>query len=261
MKDTLRLRLRHLLTGVLLLPGSLGGQDRPSALPFEVGERLGYTVSIARFGQVGKGTMWVDRMALVRGQDVMVLRFDLTAGKGPVKGTDRTTSWFDPEGMASLRYEKRERHPLSRHEEAFDLFPADRRWVDGKGGAGAMATDSPLDELSFIYFLRTVSLTEEGVRHFERHFLAERNPTCLRIVARRTLVTPAGEFRTVQIEMTVRDPRRYKGEGTIRIDVSDDDRRLPVRIESTMPVFGRTILTLESAVEGTRAYAGVSGKP
>jgi hypothetical protein len=261
MKDTLRLRLRHLLTGVLLLPAALGSQERPSALPFEVGERLGYTVSVARFGQVGKGTMWVDGVASVRGQEAMVLRFDLEAGKGPVRGSDRTTSWFDARRMASLRYEKREKHPLSRHEEAFDLFPADRRWVDGKGAAGAMGTDSPLDELSFIYFLRTVSLTEEGVRHFERHFLPERNPTCLRIVARRTLATPAGEFRTVQLEMTVRDPRRYKGEGVIRIDVSDDERRLPVRIESTMPVFGRTVLTLESAVEGTRSYAGASGKP
>lgn len=261
MRDTRRLLLGRLITAVSLLPAVLGAQGSAADLPFEVGERLAYAVSVARFGQVGRGTMWVDRVAAMRGQDAMVLRFDLQAGKGPVKASDRTTSWLDARRMASLRYEKSEKHPLSRHEEAFDLFPERRRWVDAKGGEGAMGTDAPLDELSFIYFLRTVSLTEEGVRHFERHFLPDRNPTCLRIVARRTLTTPAGEFRTVQLEMTVRDPRRYKGEGVIRIDVSDDERRLPVRIESTMPLLGRTVLTLESAVEGTRQYVGVSAKP
>jgi hypothetical protein len=46
--------------------------------------------------------------------------------------------------------------------------------------------------------------------------------------------------------MRVKDPRRYRGEGVIRINLSDDDRRLPVRIQSTMPIVGNAVLTLES---------------
>jgi len=46
--------------------------------------------------------------------------------------------------------------------------------------------------------------------------------------------------------MRVRDPRRYRGEGVIRIHITDDRCRLPVRIQSTMPVVGTTVLTLES---------------
>jgi hypothetical protein len=48
------------------------------------------------------------------------------------------------------------------------------------------------------------------------------------------------------VEMRVKDPRRYKGEGVLRIHLTDDACRIPVRIESTMPVLGTTVLTLES---------------
>ena len=46
--------------------------------------------------------------------------------------------------------------------------------------------------------------------------------------------------------MRVRDSRRYKGEGVIRINLSDDSIRIPVRIESAMPVIGTAVMTLES---------------
>jgi hypothetical protein len=44
----------------------------------------------------------------------------------------------------------------------------------------------------------------------------------------------------------VRDSRRYKGEGVIRINLSDDAMRIPVRIESAMPVVGTAVMTLQS---------------
>jgi hypothetical protein len=50
----------------------------------------------------------------------------------------------------------------------------------------------------------------------------------------------------VLVEMRVKDPRRYRGEGVIRIHLSDDRCRLPLRIESRMPVVGTAVLSLES---------------
>lgn len=67
----------------------------------------------------------------------------------------------------------------------------------------------------------------------------------MRVVRREPLATPAGAFRTVLVEMRVRDPRRYRGEGVIRINFTDDAERLPVRIESTMPMVGTAVLLLE----------------
>ena len=46
--------------------------------------------------------------------------------------------------------------------------------------------------------------------------------------------------------MRVKDPRHYKGDGLLILNISNDARRIIVRIESTVPTFGKTVLTLES---------------
>jgi Protein of unknown function (DUF3108) len=222
----------------------------PDQLPFAVGERLTYRAHAARLGVTGRGTMWIEGPVSVRGRSVYLLRFDFQAGLGPVKAVDRTQSWFDPLAMASLRFHKHERHPLSTHTERIELFPERRRWEADDGRAGESLTDAPLDELSFMYFIRTLPLTPDSSYRLDRHFEAERNPASVRVVGHDSLTTPAGEFRTIVVELRVKDPRRYRGEGVIRINLSDDDRRLPVRIESTMPIIGHAVLTLESHSEG-----------
>jgi hypothetical protein len=84
----------------------------------------------------------------------------------------------------------------------------------------------------------------------DRHYDAVRNPTTVRVLGRETVTTPMGEFPTVVVEMRVRDVRRYKGEGVIRFNLSDDARRLPVRIETAAPVVGKAVLLLESVSAG-----------
>jgi hypothetical protein len=91
-------------------------------------------------------------------------------------------------------------------------------------------------------------LTADTTFEVSRHFDADRNPVGLRILGRDTISTKAGVFQTVVVEMRVRDPRNYRGDGVIRVHLTDDDCRLPVRIESTIPDIGKTVLTLESVI-------------
>lgn len=232
----------------LLLPATAGGAaaQAPDALPFSVGERLSYSVRVARLGTVGRGTMWVEGPVDVRGTAAYLLRFDSKVRAGMVRGEDRTSSWIDPRRLASLRYYKHERNPVFSRHEAVELYPERRRWEAADGRAGESPTDVPLDELSFMYFIRTLAYTPDTVYRFDRHYDPARNPTTVRVVKRETVAAGAGQFQTVLLEMRVKDPRRYKGEGVIRINVTEDGCRLPVRIESSVPVVGKGVLTLES---------------
>ncbi|HJU64840.1 MAG TPA: DUF3108 domain-containing protein [Gemmatimonadaceae bacterium] len=214
-------------------------------LPFEVGEELVYKADLGRLGGSGRGTMRVGAVEYVRGRPVYVLHFELR-GKVALFGVeDRTCSWFDPAERASLRFHKRERSPLSSYNEAVELYPERRQWVAAKD-SGEMITDEPLDELSFIYFVRTLPLADGDEYTFDRHFYPERNPTTVRVVGRETVTVPAGDFQAVVVEMRVKDDRRYDGIGTVRIHLTDDDRRIPLRIESRMRNAGKTVLALES---------------
>jgi hypothetical protein len=220
--------------------------QKPAPLPFFVGEEITYRIRSSRVGSVGQGRMWIDDKVDVRGTATWLLRFDVNTRVGPVKAVNQTQSWLDPLRMAALRFQKHEQHPLSKHDEDVEIYPSSRRWSAANGTNGESPTELPLDELSFMYFVRTLPLDSQTTFSFNRHFEMDRNPISVQVVGREVVKTRAGDFRTFIVEMRVRDPRRYRGEGVIRLNISDDECRLLVRIESSMPVLGTAVLTLES---------------
>ena len=228
--------------------GSAASAQAQSAdLPFDVGERLRYRVSVAKLGSVGEGEMSVSGPVDVRGTETLVLKSEIHARVGPIKSSERAESWIDPTRMAALRYEKRTRAPFARDDDQqVELFPEAQRWEDQRGHRGQSPTAAPLDELSFIYYLRTLPLDSDSVDQMVRHYDPARNPITVRVMGRDTVRTNAGTFATIVVEMRVKDPRRYGGEGVIRLHLSDDASRFPVRIESSVPMLGATVLTLES---------------
>lgn len=259
-----RAMVRVMGVGSLLIVGLCAareGQDQNARLPFFIGERLSYQVSVAKAGRVGRATMWVEGPVSVRGTDTYLLRFDSRVKIAFVTAVSRTSSWFDPVRGSSLRYVKQENNPLTRHNESVEMYPDERRWTGLEGATGTTPDALPLDELSFIYFIRTLPLTPGAVHRFDRHFDASRNPTGVRMIRREIIPTPMGELRTVLVEMRVRDPRHYKGEGLIRIHLTDDECRVPARIQSEMPLVGTGVLTIDSqntrcSGTQTRALAG-----
>jgi len=212
--------------------------------PFAVGEALDYQVRVSRLGDVGTGRMWIEGPEEVGGVAAWRLRFEMEAGKGPFRASDRTSSWVDPRTLRTLRYDKRERHLLSKSDEQVTIDYATRTWTDAEGPSGALATDRPLDELSFLYYLRTIASSRDTTLRLDRHYDADRNPILVHFIGRDTLSTPAGVFRTRIIDMEVRDPKRYKGTGVIRLHISEGDCPMLVRMESKMPLLGTTTLTL-----------------
>lgn len=237
----------HASSAAAVEPRTVEGRSGVSQLPFVTGERLIYGVRVGGMG-AGTGEMSVSGPVDVRGVEVLVLRSDLKARFGPIKGSGRTQSWLDAERMTALRFVKDERLIVSRHRDSVEVFPETRRWMAADGSSGTTPSGAPLDELSFIYFIRTLPLTADTTFEVTRHFDANRNPVGLRVLGREAVSTRAGVFQTVIVEMRVKDPRNYRGEGVIRVHLTDDDCRLPVRIESRMPDIGKTVLTLESVV-------------
>ena len=221
--------------------------DDPSPrLPFFIGERLSYDVRLANGNQIGQSMMWVEGPADVRGTSTYLLRFNSRVRVALFTGESKSESWFDPARRSALRYFKQERSILTREDVSVDLYPDQKRWEAKDGTKGMSPTDSSLDELSFIFFLRTLPLTPGTTYRFDRHFDAARNPILVQVVRREVTATPLGELHTVLVEMHVRDPKHYDGEGLIRFNFTDDECRLPARIESMMPVVGKAIMSLKA---------------
>jgi len=229
-------------------------------LPFVVGERLHYRVSVGKLGTVGEGMMSVDGPVDVRGIPTLVLRSEVKAHVAFLKSDERAESWIDPTRMAVLRYQKKGRGPLARGDVNVEVFPDSLRWEDGHGNIGELPTDAPLDELSFIYFIRTLPLISDSTLSFSRHFDAQRSPTTVRVLGHEQIATATGSVGATVVEMRVRDPEHYRGEGTIRFSISEDRCRIPMRIESTIPDAGTVVLTLANAGGDSLCTARLAGR-
>lgn len=215
-------------------------------MPFSVGEKLTYQVRLANGAKVGTATMWIEGPIDVRGISTYLLRFDSRIRIAFIPAVSSSSSWFDPLRGSSLRFLKHERNPLTHQDESVDFYPDQKEWKSANGEVGQSSSSMPLDELSFMYFIRTLPMTPGATYRLDRHFDVLRNPTTVSVMRREIIPTPMGELRVILVEMRVRDPRHYKGEGVIRIHLTDDDCRLPARIESTMPVIGTAILSIDS---------------
>ena len=191
----------------------------------------------------------------VRGIPTMLASFNANAGIAFLKGSDATRSWIDLARMTSLRFQKIEHRPFSSAKaDSVEIYPDLRHWDGMDGTSGTSISDRPLDELSFIYFLRTITLLPDSLYSFDRHYDQRRLPTTVRIVKHDTLKTPFGELSTVEYEMRVVDQHNYKTTGLIYFWFSEDRCHLPLRIESAMPVLGNSIMTLETATATNCLY-------
>ncbi len=234
--------------GVALLMAALLGlampvQAQEAARPFAAGEELTYAVKIGSFGGTGKGHLRVEPSDALRGEPVVLLRFDFESKVGPFKVKHHSRSWLSTQRMASLRYEVDEQAPVGAKRERVELFPETQRWKNERG-EGTSPSAEPLDELSFLYALRALPLAPGHIYKLERHYDMRRNPVKVRVLRREPLSVPAGAFDTILVEMEVSDPDRYGGRGVLRLHLTDDARRLPVRIESQVPMAGQLVLQL-----------------
>jgi hypothetical protein len=188
--------------------------------------------------------MRVEGPVVDAGRRVWVLRSEIDAGRGPLRASDRTSSWLDPVRFAITRFEKSERHPLSRSEERVRVDLESGTFTDSENAAAPLGAERPLGELSFIYYLRLLPLDRDTTFTVARHFDPARNPIVIRVLGEEVVTTPAGIFRTRVVEMDVRDPKRFRGTGTIRLNIDVGGCRVPVRVESRLPLLGTTTLLL-----------------
>lgn len=231
----------------LLLTALSVGETAPGAelRPFAVGEQLHYRVSLAGVKARGQGVLQVLPQQLLEGAPAVVLAFDIDVVLGFQRLQLHSRSWLSTERFAALRYESREKNPFFSSETRVRLDPASRRWTS-LTASGLSTTAEPLDELSFIFLIRTLPFTEGTVR-IDRHYDAAKNPVTVRLVGRERVRFEGREIPAVRLEMSVHDPKRFGGPAVLRFLISDDARRLPLRIELPAPVPAPLVLELEPA--------------
>jgi hypothetical protein len=239
-------RVRHWLALAAAVPAVGGAQAPVTARPFHPGELLTYDV---RFGslKVGKGSMEVLGIEIVRGRPAYHTMFRVQGGIPLFRVDDRFESWFAADDLSSLRFYKDQEEGFAERAARFDIFPERAIWDDVIDKAGEQpSVHNPLDDGSFLYFIRTVPLTLGQTYTFDRYFRPERNPVTIRVLRREKVTVPAGTYDAIVVQPVLNTPGIFSEGGHAEVWLSDDERRIVLQMKSQLK-FGSISLYLTSA--------------
>ena len=236
-----------------LLVASAGPAVAQDVLPFGPGERAEYKVTLGVFGEVGTGVMAVTGVQTVHGHPTYHLRFDLR-GRVLVGSVDDTfESWMDVEGLFARRFHKRQHEITYDDRKRYDFFPDSMIYRNrDTGNSAELATPEPLDEVSFLYYVRTLPLEPGDVYTLHRYYKNSGNPVVLRVLRREIMTGPDGaEVPVVVVQPIIRTSGLFGEGGEAEVYFTDDWRRILVKMSSRVPIIGRLGLSLTGYTPGT----------
>ena len=222
---------------------------------FTVGERLVFDVGYS-FIVAGEAVMSVPRIDTVAGRPAYQVLF--TVNSTPTfswifKVEDRYETILDKEGLFPWRFSQKVRE--GKYSRDFEAVFDQQNHV-----ARAEQKEYPIppyvhDIVSAFYFARTLdySTFRPGQKHQLFNFYKDTTyPLAIKFLGYQRLDVDAGKFDCVVIEPLIREGGLFKSEGRIIIWLSNDERRIPIKVS--------TKVAIGSIDAELREYEGVNGE-
>jgi len=206
---------------------------------FDVGERLVFDVN---FGPInaGQAVMAVAKTDTIAGRKCY--RVDFTVNSHPsfnwiYKVEDWYYTFIDVETLAPWRFEQHIREGSYKRD-----FIADFDQVNGIARTSEGEYKIPPyvhDIMSAFYYARTIDYSGyakgQGPTLFN-FYKDKSNELFVRLLGRQELEVQAGTFRTIVVEPIVKEGGLFRSEGRIVIWLSDDELKIPVRVNTKVIV-------------------------
>ena len=218
----------------------------PPARPFGVGEHFDY---VAKFGilNVGSAAIEVASIDTVRSHPAYHFRFALKASALFFRIESQIESWTDTASFHALRFRRNNLQNGKQYLRSFEILSDSGyyRQVDPEPLPPDHTVAEPLDDASFLYFVRTTPLELGKTYQFSRYYWAAKNPIVIRVLKREILTMPDGtKTPCLVLNPVVGESGLFGRKAEARLWLTDDARRIPVQIESTY-TFGKVTLKLQ----------------
>ena len=220
-------------------------------VPFGVGERMTYRVRLGIVGEVGIGSLEVAELDTVQGRPSYELRFKLEGGIPFAKVNDDFRSWLDVQSLVSRRFKQDQHEVKYKRQRTFEFYPEERRWQRlDINESGVLPTNEPLDDVSFLYFIRTLPLEVGKTYTFNRYFKEDGNPVTVKVLRKQTVTVPAGKFNTIVVQPIIKTKGLFSEGGQAEVYFTDDHRRILVQLKSKVKILKSLDLTLDGYTPG-----------
>ncbi len=226
---------------------------------FTTGEELKFDLKYG-FIKAGEATMSIPEHKIISGRDTYHVVFRAQSSRTFSKFfrvDDRYETFLDLEGIHPWRFEQHIREGGYRRDAEVTFDHA--RGVAIDGDKEYAIPPFVHDIVSAFYFVRTQDLSrmhDGEVIKLQNFFNGKVNPLDVRLVKRERIETPAGTFNALKIEPLVQEGGLFKSEGRLFLWLTDDERHIPIRVESKVVVGSiRAELTHMKGINGPIASA------
>lgn len=213
--------------------------------PFHVGEEAEYDVTWGPL-HVGRAYLRIEAIDSIRGTPAHRLSMEIKGGVPLYRIEDRTVSWLAAEPYRSLRFEQILREGGYRRHRRWELdhetLTTTREDWDEEAGVyrpHRKHHDLPipvgaLDEISYLYLIRTLPLEVGQIYRFDQYYEEEGNPVTVEVLRRETVRVQAGTFETLVVRPIIQTDGMFGEEGEAEVYITDDERRLIVQLKTKM---------------------------
>jgi hypothetical protein len=243
---------------VEVIPGAAAPDPLAAQVPFGPGERLEYQVKLGIFS-AGSGFMAVEGVDTVRAQPAYRLALQLKGGLLFAKVDDKYKSWLTTRDLISLHFIKDVKEVTYKSFKEWAIYPEERRWQQlDENHAEPMDATEPLDELSMLYWIRTLPLTVGETYTLNRYFMNKSNPVVIKVLRKERKKVPAGEFDCIVVQPLVKSGGLFGEGGKAELFFTDDMVRHLVYMRSELPGIQSITLHLRRVQTGTPLFGGAT---
>ena len=238
-------------TTATVMATSVAQADSQMSVPFNVGETAEYDVKFGAL-KVGSASTLVKGVEQIRGIPAWHTIFRLKGGTFFYHVDDVFESWIDRSTFSSLRFYQTQQEGSSDRQKRYEIYPDRGTYteMDKKPPRDHPGVKDPLDDGSFLFFVRTLPLEVGTTYESNRYFRPERNPIRVRVLRKETIEVPAGKFDCVVLQPVIKTQGIFSENGKAEVWLSDDSRHILVQLKSQLS-FGSINLYLRSYKPGS----------
>jgi len=229
--------MRHILSFILLLSLSLAIQA-----PFKTGESLKYSAQFELI-PVGEAELFVTGIEEFNGVDVYHVSFSAyTKGLANqiFKIRDKIDIWIDQKYYFTHRL-KKDINEGNYHKNIDVKFDYNKSIATSKNKQVSIDFKAR-DPFSMFYYLRTIALEKDSVMKFTSYEGKQIVNYNLQMTGKEQIKSPLGTFACYVVKPFREGKNLFKNSGDMKIWISDDNQRLPVKIQIKMNVGTMTLL-------------------
>lgn len=207
---------------------------------FGYGERLEYDVGY-KFITAGTASFTIGKAPVMRaGRPCYDIRFEVNSLKALdflYRVRDRYRTLVDVDGLFPWAFQQsiREGGFSKEFSASFDHVALKARTTEGTFSIPKFVHDI----VSAFYYVRSIDLRsyKQGqVLYLQNFFDRETHDLAVRVHGRQRIEVDAGTFNCIVVEPIIKSGGLFKYEGKLLLWLSDDDRRIPVKVSTKIPI-------------------------